>query len=104
METGIALRLSCGSWINTATGGDTVEIEKGEIFLLLLPPVLLSPTTAYHWPGKKSLGDAALRVQPLRYRAGQSKGRASKSRTQSSHGSWPAPWSHQPARREGIVL
>lgn len=76
LETGTALHLSCGSWTNTATGGDIVELEKGEIFLLLLLPVLLSPTTASHWPDKESPGDAAVRVQPLRFREGQSKGRA----------------------------
>lgn len=89
-ETGTALGLSYGSWGDTATGGDTVEMEKGDMSLLLLLPARLSSTTASHWPTEaeiswqESLEDAAFRGQPLQYRAGQRKSRASTSKTHST--------------------
>lgn len=90
VETGTALGLSCGSWRDTATGGDNVEMEKRDISLLLLLPALLSSTTASHWPNEaeiswqESLEDAAFMGQPLQYRAGQRKSKASTSKAHST--------------------
>ena len=42
-----------GGWEISVKGEEkegTVKMKKGETALLLLPPALLSPTTASHWP------------------------------------------------------